>query len=323
MAALLWALGTQRASAQTEALLTQYFEVPTYYNPAATGTGDRLNIRALSRLQWVGIDNAPRTFLVLAESPFRLGPRRMGGGLWVSQERIGLFDNLAFNLQLSVKLRLWGGFLSAGVQPGLLNMKFRGSEVFLPDDDNASDDTDEAIPRTDLSGLAFDLGAGLSYTRRGWYASVAMSHLTQPTVSFSSEASTGQEGSEGERRFEFDARRTLYFTTGGNIRLGHSLFTMMPSVFAATDFTYTRVMATLRCSYRQTFTFGVGYRHNDAVSAMVSANYKGFYLAYSYDYPTGALSTASNGSHEVSAGYSLKLDLGANARHRQKSIRIL
>lgn len=66
------------ARAQTDALLTQYFEVPSYYNPAATGTTDMLRIRGASRLQWVGIDNAPRTFLALAESPFNLAGKRLG-----------------------------------------------------------------------------------------------------------------------------------------------------------------------------------------------------------------------------------------------------
>lgn len=45
--------------AQADGQLTQYFEVPTYYNPAAIGSTDYVRIRAGSRMQWIGIDNAP------------------------------------------------------------------------------------------------------------------------------------------------------------------------------------------------------------------------------------------------------------------------
>ncbi len=116
-----------------------------------------LRIRGASRLQWVGIDNAPRTFLALAESPFNLAGKRLGAGLWVRQERLGLYDDLSLALQVSYKIRLAGGTLSIGVQPGVITEKFRGSEVFIPDDDNYHEETDEAIPRSDMSGTAFDL----------------------------------------------------------------------------------------------------------------------------------------------------------------------
>ena len=56
---------------------------------------------------------------------------------------------------------------------------------------------------------------------------------------------------------------------------------------------------------------------------MIGAEYKGFFLGYSYDYPLTEISRASSGSHEVMAGYSLKLDFGAKNRFKQKSIRIM
>jgi len=41
------------ASAQTDAQLSQYYELPNFYNPAATGTTDFLKLRADARLQWL------------------------------------------------------------------------------------------------------------------------------------------------------------------------------------------------------------------------------------------------------------------------------
>lgn len=308
-------------AAQNDVLLTQYYEVPSYYNPAATGTTDLLRVRVGSRMQWVGIDNAPRTFLGVAETPFKLIGRRFGAGLWIKQERMGLYDDLSVALQVSFKLRLWGGELSIGLQPGMINEKFRGSEVFIPDDDSYHEETDEAIPRTDLSGSAFDLGAGVSYTRRYFRLGVGAQHLMQPSVAFSSEGSGNS--SESSSQFEFRTRRTINFIAEGNIPIKRSLLEMMPSVMAVTDFNFTRLLATARLRYKQLFSFGVGYRHDDAVSAMIGAEYKGFFLGYSYDYPLTEISRASSGSHEVMAGYSLKLDFGAKNRFKQKSIRIM
>ena len=309
------------ATAQTDLLLTQYYEVPSYYNPAATGTTDLLRLRVGSRMQWVGIDNAPRSFLGVADTPFRLFGRRFGGGMWIKQERMGLYEDLSVALQLSYSFRFLGGSLSVGLQPGMLNEKFRGSEVFIPDDDNYHEETDEAIPRSDMSGSVFDMGAGIVYSRRHFSLGVGCSHLMSPTVTFSSDHTSSS--AESGREYEFKARRTLYFTADGNIELKRSLFELMPSMMVATDFNFTRLIATARVRYKQFLSFGAGYRHDDAVSLMLGAEYKGFFLGYSYDYPLTEISRASSGSHEVMAGYSLKLDFGAKNRYRQKSIRIM
>ena len=40
-------------SAQVDAQLTQYFEIPNYYNPSAIGTTDFIKIRGDMRMQWL------------------------------------------------------------------------------------------------------------------------------------------------------------------------------------------------------------------------------------------------------------------------------
>ena len=307
--------------AQNDALLTHYFEVPSFYNPAATGLTDLVRIRAGSRLQWVGIDNAPVAFIGVADTPFKLGNKRFGAGVAVRQEKMGLFTDLGVSLQLSYKIKLFGGMLSVGIQPGILSDKFRGSEVFIPDDDDYHEETDEAIPRSDVSGTAFDLGAGVWYTRRAFWAGVSCTHINGPKVSFSSENSSS--GEEKLRTYEFGPERTLYLMAGGNIAIKNTLFEVMPSMLVMTDFTYTRAIATARLRYKKIVSAGVGYRHDDAVSLTLGVEYKGFYFGYAYDYPITEISRASSGSHEIFAGYSVRLDLSDKNRHKQKSIRIM
>ena len=64
------------AHAQTDGNLTQYYEVPSYFNPSAIGNTDYIRIRGGARMQWVGIENAPKTFLGVADMPFKIGTKR-------------------------------------------------------------------------------------------------------------------------------------------------------------------------------------------------------------------------------------------------------
>lgn len=318
-AAMLALLAPVRSVGQTDAQFSQYFEVPAYYNTAAIGTTDLLKIRAGMRMQWVGIDNAPRTFLAIADMPFKLFNKRFGVGLVMQQESLGLFKNMNIGAQIAYKQKLFKGTLSIGAQIGFFDQSFKGSEVYIPDDDDYHQSTDEAIPQQDIRGNAFDLGLGLFYTHRWFWAGLSATHLNSPSVKL--DAETGENGNE--RNYEFNLGRTLYFMAGSNIPVKNTLFEVLPSMLVKTDFTFTTWEATARVRYNKFLTGGFGYRWKDAAYVVLSAEFKGFYIGYSYDYPTSAIAKASSGSHEIFAGYSLKLDLGEKHKHRHKSVRIM
>lgn len=308
------------ATAQTDAQFTQYYAVPSYYNPSAIGLTDYVNIRGGARLQWLGIDNAPRDFLLTADMPFKLFGKRLGVGVVMSQESIGLFSNLNADAQLAFKLKKWGGEFSFGINVGIYDQKFKGSETYLPDDDDYHQGTDDQVPTQDLHGTAFDVGAGIWYQHKYWWAGISGTHLTSPTVTLNS----GEGAAENsETEFTFQAGRTLYFMAGGNIPIKNTLFEVMPSVFVKSDFKFTTAEVTARARYNRFLSFGVGYRYNDAVTATITAEIKNFYVGYSYDYPVTAIAKASSGSHELFVGYRLKLNLGDKNPYRHKSIRIM
>ena len=316
--------GTQAATAQTDPQFSQYYEVPTFYNPAAIGRTDFLNIRGGGRLQWVGIDNAPRSFVLAADMPFKFIGKRFGAGIVMGQESIGLYNTLTLDAQLGYKFKKWGGEFTAAIQLGMYDQGFKGSEVVLPDDDDYHQGTDDAIPTNDVHGTAFDLGAGVWYEHRHWWAGVSCTHITSPTVTLNSDNGGGGGGTTGaENIYEFKAGRIVYFMAGGNIPIKNTLFEVMPSVLVKSDFTFTTAEVTARARYRKFLSFGVGYRWNDAVTATIAAEFKNFYIGYSYDYPTSAIAKASSGSHELMIGYRMKLNLGEKNPNRHKSIRIM
>lgn len=341
LAALCLLLVSANAKAQGDALLTQYWAVPTYYNPGAVGDTDYLRIRGGGRLQWVGIDNAPQTFLAAADMPFKFLNKRFGTGLVIQQESFGLFRNLSINAQIGYKIKLFKGELTASVQLGFFNEQFKGSDVFIPDDDDFHSPEDEAIPQNDVAGNALDLGAGIFYTHKKFWAGVSILHANNPTVTFTSDnesSSTTRAGEEGggggtgegggsstgmTKKYQFTAPRAAYFMAGSNIPIKNTLFEVIPSVLVRSDFTFTDFQVTGRVRYNKLFTAGVGYRYNDAVSVMLGAEIKGIFIGYSYDYHLSDISKASSGSHELIAGYSLKLDFSEKNRNKHKSIRIM
>ena len=151
------------ANGQVDAGFTQYFEVPSYYNPAAIGLTDNLRIRGGSRLQWMGIPKAPKTFIANADMPVKLFGKRIGVGLIMQQESMGLYNNLTIGAMGAYKLKLFKGELSIGARIGLFDESFRGSEVILPDDNDYHQSADDAIPTTDVHGTAFDIaGKGIA-----------------------------------------------------------------------------------------------------------------------------------------------------------------
>ncbi|MBD5329069.1 MAG: PorP/SprF family type IX secretion system membrane protein [Bacteroides sp.] len=311
--------GLHSAQAQNDVLLTQSWAVPSYYNPAATGQVDFLRIRGGARLQWLGIDNAPKSFLATADMPVKIGKQRIGVGADMMNESLGLFSNMLINVQGSYKLKFLKGILSIGIQGGYYTSKFKGSEVVLPEGDDYHQGSDEAIPTTDVTGNCFDLSAGLHYSHKYFSIGISGLHLLDPTVKLDTE---GNESSETSY-YETKLPRTLYFTADGNIPLKNTLFELQPSLLAASDFKTFNVQAAMRARYNRFLSFGLGYRYKDAVSVMVAAEFKNFFIGYSYDYPTSAISKASSGSHEIIAGYQIKLDFSGVNKNKHRSIRIM
>lgn len=304
------------AHAQFDSQLSHYWAVPTYYNAGAVGQIDYIRVSGVGRLQWVGIDNAPQSFIALADSPFKFLGKRIGAGVVIMQESAGLYSSLNATAQIAFKRKLLKGELSIGLELGLVSETFNGTEVYIPDDDDYHESSDDAIPTTDVNGTAFDLSLGVMYTHRLFWAGVSVKHVTQPTVTMTSSSDT-------ETQYEFETGRTCYFMAGSNIEVKNTLFEIQPSMLAKTDFTFFSAEITARAVYNKMFSGGLAYRWDDAVSVLLGAEFKGFYIGYCYDYPISSISKASSGSHEIMLRYNVKLDMSDKNKNKHKSIRIM
>lgn len=295
--------------AQYDVRLSQYFQAKPYYNPASVGATEDLNILALARMEWVGIKGAPLSFFAMADMPLTLGKTQHGVGVVLLTESIGLFQNTHVGLQYAYKQKLFGGTISGGFQIGLVNQSFDGSKVEMVESEYHQQ-TDEAIPTSQVSGMGFDMNFGLFYTHKKFYAGIGMAHLIEPELQLD------------ENAYSYIGR-TYNFMGGYNIPLPNPLFELQPSVFLLTDLQSFHTDITARLEYNKMFNGGVSYRVNESVGILFGVKIGRFQAGYAYDFPITALGQATSGSHELYVRYSLKLKKTKTGKNRHKSVRIL
>jgi type IX secretion system PorP/SprF family membrane protein len=303
------------AWAQSDAAFSHSWLGKNYYNPAAAGDYNAIHLTVGSRMQWVDFKHAPMNFYVSADMPYKLLGQLVGAGVKAEYERIGLYTNTRIGAQMAYKRKFGKSVLSIGIQPGVYSQTFRGKEVIMPEDD-AHQGNDEAIPKQDVSGTAFDANVGIYFKHPKFWVGAAVTHVTSPTI----ELKTSREAID---YYEFNASRSYYFMAGSNIPINNTLFEIQPSgMFAMSNKAWAAQIATM-LRYNRMLNIGVGYRHKDAVSAFIGVNLKDAYLGYCYDYPVSAISKATFGSHEVFVTYNVKLQNNEKNKNRQKGVRLM
>ena len=305
------------AMAQSDAAFSHFWVGKSYYNPAAAGELNAINMTLGSRMQWVDFRRAPMNFYLTVDAPYKLLGQRLGLGIKAEYERIGLYSNTRIGAQIAYKRRLNNKMtLSVGIQPGIFSQTFRRKEVIMPEDDEYHQGVDEALPKSEVSGTAFDANVGVFFSHPHYWAGFAVTHVTDPTINL-------KASREALDLYEFKASRGYYFMGGGNIPINNTLFEIQPSgMFAMSQNMWTAQAATM-VRYNRMLNIGVGYRWKDAVTAFVGVNLKDAYIGYAYDYPVSAISKETFGSHEVFITYKVKLDSREKNKNKQKCVRLM
>ena len=295
--------------AQYDSQLSQYFMAMGYYNPAYAGVSGDLNMLALARLQYIGIEGAPKSFFINADMPLKLGKTNNGVGLVIFTEGIGLIHTTHVNVQYAYKQKLFGGTLSVGVQLGIANQSFDGEGVYYPTSDYHQQE-DQAIPQVQVSGMGFDMNAGLYYTHKKFYVGLGATHLNKTEIALDEYSS-------------MYLTSTYNLTGGYNIQFRNPLYELQPSVFLKTDMQNFQADITARLVYNKMFNGGFSWRVNESVILLLGAKIGSFQVGYAYDFPTTPIFKGTSGSHEVVVSYKLKLKKSKSGKNRHKSVRIL
>ena len=294
------------ARAQYDPSYSHYFSMEPSFNPASVGKENVLNVVGAYALDLAGFEHNPNTFYVGADMPLYFLKSYHGVGLSMLNDKIGLFTHQRIAGQYAFRFKLFGGRLAAGIQAGLLMEKFDGSKL------DVEDSNDPALPSSEVSGNSLDLGFGLYYTHKNWYAGASVQHITAPQIDL------------GETN-EFKVDPSYYLTAGYNIKLRNPLISIPASTLVRYDGVSWRGDITARVVYKNDKKMlygGVSYSPTNSVTALIGGSFHGINIGYSYEVYTSAINPG-NGSHELFVSYQTDINLQKKGRNKHKSVRFL
>ena len=292
--------------AQQDPLISHVFNNKTFINPAFAGTQNDICVNLISRLQWFGLEGAPKTTLMNINSPVKLFGTNSGVGLTLLDDQIGFEKNFIGMLDYSYHHTLSVGTISIGVQLGINNKAFDGAWT-TPD---IAADADPAIPAENDHDLIFDMGFGVAYNVGNFYTGISSTHLTQPKFKFSN----------SEIPF---LKRHYYFISGYNFELPNSLFELMPNLLVKSDGNSAQMLINVDMLYNKKFLAGVSYRTANGIDLKIGIElFNGLRIGFSYGLNISEIIRTNSGSFEVMLGYCFNLGFD-KAPQKYRSVRFL
>lgn len=275
---------SSHAVAQQDAMFTQYMFNPLLINPAYAGSQDNLNLTALSRVQWTGIEGAPITHTLSGHSLLKNKINAVGGNI--------VYDQLGVTKQTSVlgvfshRIFLKKATLSMGLQAGFTSINSRLSTL------NVKNNEDDVFTSNDISGFMPNFGFGLFYYAERYYLGLStprfVNNLLKRSVAIS------------------DARQQRhYFLAGGYVfPLSDNLELKPNFLVKMVEGAPIQVDLNANILIKKLIWLGVSYRSFESVDLIAELNVKpNIRIGYSYDIGINALRQFNSGSHELMINY--------------------
>lgn len=264
----------------------QYMLNDYILNPAVSGIYDYYDIKSNNRYQWVGVTDAPRTYVLSVHGPHRKRNMGFGGSVYSDvtgpTSRTGAYLSYAYHVKLSEKMKL-----SFGLGFGVMQFKIDGSKVTL------KEGNDPAMSNGVMSVITPDATFGIHLYTKKFYFGVSMPQLIGNKLNFFENVADSQSR----------LARHLLVQAGYTFNLGEN-WTLQPSMlFKYVTPVPPQIDLGLKLGYKDVVWAGSAFRINDAVSVMAGFNIgKNIILGYAYDFPLSSLKNYSSGSHEVMIG---------------------
>ncbi|MES2394680.1 MAG: type IX secretion system membrane protein PorP/SprF [Bacteroidota bacterium] len=285
---LLWRGSGGEAFAQQLPHYSNYMLNNFVMNPAVAGSNPYFEGLSNNRYQWIGITDAPRTYILSVNGPTKSLNVGLGGILFTDivgpTRRTGFYLSYAYHIKVAEKVKV-----SFGLSGGVLQFMVDASKITL------RDPTDQVISNGLQSVIAPDFGVGVyAYSAdKKWYAGASMPQILQNRINFFETATSS-----------LSKLATHFYITGGYKYKLNENFTLEPSALikfvkpAPVQFDLG-----VRAVYREKMWLGAAYRNLDAVSVMVGYTMQeNLTFAYSYDFTTSNIRKYSTGTHEFMIG---------------------
>ncbi len=295
---LIFALFFADSFAQQDAQFSQNMFNKLANNPAYAGTNQAISAIGLFRSQWTGFDGAPQTTNLSIHAPI---DRIHGGlGLSVISEEIAAFQNTSINLSYAFQTQLGNGQLGIGLSVGMFQSGLDGSLL------DPSQGGDNAIPTADVTGSAFDIGAGVYYNTQDVYFGLSTAHISEPAI----------EWSDGQTQ----QLNQHYFLIAGSYHELTSALSLNPSIYLKSDGSSAQLDINTNLLYNDKFWGGLSYRIDDGIVVLAGLELmKDLKLGLAYDIVTSEI---NKNSFEVMLGYNFNIKVDTQVK-RYKNPRFL
>lgn len=282
-----WFSYPMTASAQQDQSLSHYMFTQSAYNAGATAFQDAVSIQGVMRQQWVGVEGAPVTSVLVGELPLKF--LHGGLGLNINTDKLASYNNTSVTLNYAYHRNIAGLKCGLGLGLGFLNQKIDFSYF------NSTEGDPLLSAGQEETGMLFSIDGGLFVEKtKHWYAGLSSKHINQGSMTIESGKVTQVRKfyAVGGYYFKWKRYKKIVFN---------------PSVFLAyTKHIPVEINFGMIAEYNKMFWAGVVYKHNSAFSFIAGVQYKNIKASYAYDANMRAYGFGS--THEIRLGYSFKLE---------------
>ncbi len=278
--------------AQEKALLYSHYSFNGLaINPAYAGSREMLSISISHRSQWMGFEGAPAYNIAGLHTPFK--NTKMGLGLLVMNESIGLRKYTGIYVNYAHRLTLGNGKLSLGLKGGISTGKYELIDL-------GGDDV--VFSEKSSNYLLPNFGLGMYYYTRKFYAG-----LSVPLI-------LGYETNEtGDVTAYHDFNKYAYYLTAGITFDLADNWQLQPSGLVEYD-KAGGVIADggLSLLFKDALRVGASYRSKQAIVMLL--DYKITYqlrVGIAYDYGLNELNTYNRNSFEIALEYNFGYQIRA------------
>jgi type IX secretion system PorP/SprF family membrane protein len=278
--------GSGMLMAQQDLRFTQYMFNLYQVNSAYAGSRDAINMAAIVRSQWTGIDGAPSLQSLTVNAP--VFTKNIGLGLKIINQSSGAISQTTTMATFAYHIKLGTGRLAFGISAGFLNNRFNwGKATFKDQIDQVqtSGTVNSFAPTFDFAGY---------YYAPTWYAGFQFANLNQP------EYKTIQDGiNKNYLNYNFIAGKAFVFS---------KKIVFKPSVLLQGTKGAFIGEINLSLLFNESFWVGITYRTNCELSLILEYNFnQKFRIGYSYDYSFKSIQTKIAGSNEIFLGYDIRV----------------
>jgi type IX secretion system PorP/SprF family membrane protein len=272
------------ASAQQEVQFTHYMYNTLTVNPAYAGSKGMLNMSALMRQQWIGIDGAPVTQNFIVHSP--IVSKNIGVGLSFLNDKAGPIQQTSLAMDYSYSIQVnQTGKLNVGIK-GMLN--FVQANLSTLKLDQLNDPTFAANPTI----LAPNVGLGLYYHTDKWYLGASTPKVLETSIA-------------GNSKTIVSKLNRHYYVIGGYVFDVAADWKMKPAFLAKlTSNAPLSLDASFEAYYKNLISLGVMHRFGDSFGFLCGYQITNqFKVGASFDQTVSRLKNYNNGTFEMFLSY--------------------